>query len=182
VSYVLKKYKHAPTHLFVDNIYYFFTGAVYQKKHLLTTPKTKEIFIEELFHFIEKFKWELLEWVILENHYHFLARVFRGVDIPVFVNSLHKTSSFHIKKELHIEVKPFWYQYWDRCIRNEKHYFETATYILYNPVKHDYVDNLNDYPFSSFHIRKAQEEEKLRKNFLTYKPRAIRYYDAIDNF
>ena len=182
MSFTIKKYKHAPTHWFIDVFYYFFTGAVYQKKRLLTIPETKELFIKYLFQFIEKYKWELLEWVVLENHYHFLARVARGADIPRFINTLHKTSAFHIKKALDINVKPFWYQYWDRCIRNEKHYYQTATYILYNPVKHEYVDNLNDYAFSSFNIRKEQEEDELRKNFIMYKPQNIKYYDDIDDF
>lgn len=182
MSLTIKRYPHAPTHWFIDDFYYFFTGAVYQKRCLLTTPTTKEIFIKYLFQFIEKYQWELFDWVVLENHYHFLAKVNKGADIPRFINTLHKTSAFYIKKELNIEVKPFWYQYWDRCIRNEKHYYETATYILYNPVKHHYVENLNDYAFSSFHIRKAQEEERLRENFLTYKPQKITYYNDIDDF
>jgi len=182
MSLIIKNYTHAPTHWFIDDFYYFFTGAVYQKKHLLTTNETKELFIKYLFQFIEKFQWELFDWVILENHYHFLAKVKKGSDIPRFINSLHKTSAFHIKKQLNIDVKPFWYQYWDCCIRNEKQYYETATYILYNPVKHHYVGNLNDYTYSSFHIRKQQEEETLRANFLTYKPQTITCYNDIDDF
>ena len=124
MSLIIKKYTHAPTHWFIDDFYYFFTGAVYQKKRLLATVATKDLFIKYLFQFIEKFQWELLEWVLLENHYHF----------------------------------------------------------LYNPVKHHYVKNLDDYRFSSFHIRKAQEEHDLRKKFLLYKPQTITYYNDIDDF
>jgi len=182
MNFILKKYTHAPAHLFIDNSYYFFTGAVYKKRRLLSTPEVIEIFISYLHQFIEKYNWELFEWVVLENHYHFLAKVIQSTDIPRFINTLHKTSAFHIKKALNINVQPFWYQYWDRYIRNEKHYFETATYLLYNPIKHLYVDNLNNYAFSSFHIRKEQEEDVLRKAFLTYKPQTIKYYDDIDDF
>jgi len=179
---IIKKYRHAPTHWFSDDFYYFFTGAVYHKKRLLNTAETKDIFINCLFQFIEKFNWELLDWVVLENHYHFLAKVHKSEDMPRLINVLHKTSAFHIKKELNLAVKPFWYQYWDCCLRDERHFFETANYILYNPVKHGYVDNLNNYPFSSFSMRMSQEEAELRKNFLLYKPQEIRYYDDIDDF
>ncbi len=102
--------------------------------------------------------------------------------MPVLINSLHKTSAFYIKRELDIKAKPFWYQYWDRCIRNEKHYYETAMYILYNPIKHYYIEDLKDYPFSSFQIRFQHEEKQLRENFLEYKPQFISYYDDIDDF
>ena len=98
------------------------------------------------------------------------------------INSLRKTSSFYIKKNLNIKVKPFWYQYWDRCIRNKRHFYETATYILYNPIKHHYVEDLKTYPFSSFQMRIKQEEESLRANFLEYKPKHIKYYEDIDDF
>ena len=119
---------------------------------------------------------------MLDNHYHFLAKVNKSEDVPRFFNTLHKTSAFHLKKMLHVNVKPFWYQYWDRCIRSEKHYFETATYILYNPVKHGYVENLNDYPYSSFYVRVRQEDDELRKLLLNYKPQRVRYFDGIDEF
>ena len=179
---VIKKYEHAPAHWFIDDFYYFFTGTVYKHRCLLKSAEAKELFIKYLFQFIQKYHWELLEWVVLDNHYHFLAKIARSDDMPRFFNTLHKTSAFYLKKMLHIEVKPFWYQYWDRCIRNEKHYFETATYILYNPVKHGYVDDLNDYPYSSFYVRMQQEEDELRKLFLRYKPQRVRYYDGIDKF
>ena len=54
MQFALKKYKHAPAHLYLDEGYYFFTGAVYQKQRFLRTPKTREIFIEFIFQFIEK--------------------------------------------------------------------------------------------------------------------------------
>ncbi|MBN1352220.1 transposase [candidate division KSB1 bacterium] len=182
MSLIIKKYEHAPTHWFLNDSFYFFTGAVYQKKRYLSTSEARAIFLKYLFQFISKYHWELIEWVVLENHYHFLAKVIEAADIPRFINTLHKTSAFHIKKLLDLDVAPFWYQYWDSCIRNETHYFETATYILYNPVKHGYVENLNDYAHSSFHIRKKEEEEKLRKAFLQYKPGTITYYNDIDDF
>lgn len=182
MSLTIKSYRHAPTHWFIDNSYYFFTGAVYQRRRLMLADEAKELFIQCLFRFIEKHQWELLEWVVLENHYHFLAKVDKSAEIPRFMNTLHKTSAFHIKKLLEVDVRPFWYQYWDRCIRNEKHYHETANYILYNPIKHNYIDNLDDYSYSSFHIRKQQEENELRKSFISYSPQAIAYYNDIDDF
>ena len=86
------------------------------------------------------------------------------------INSLHKTTAFHIKQLLNIEVKPLWYQYWDRRIRDEKHYFRTATYVLYNPVKHGYVNDLKAYPYSSFHVRYESDEEGLRRMFQDFEP------------
>lgn len=178
----LKVYKHSPAHLFVDDHIYFITGSVYRKQPLLKTIQAKDIFREYLFHFCEKYSWILHEWVILNNHYHLLTKVLKSIDLPKVINSLHKTTAYYIKKNLNVQVKPFWYQYWDRCIRDEKHYYETATYILYNPVKHDYVNDLNEYPFSSFHDKYKNDEDDLRKKFREYKPQSICYYDELDDF
>ena len=179
---ILKKYKHAPAHLFIDDSTYFFTGAVYQKKRLLKTPEAKNLFIKYLYHFVEKYRWELFEWAVLENHHHFLTKVPQSKEIPRFINALHKTSAFHIQQSINVKSKPFWYQYWDRCIRNEKHYFETATYILYNPVKHGYVDDLNGYEFSSFRNQKEQDQEVIQKKLKMYNPDKIEYYKDVDDF
>jgi len=36
------------------------------------------------------------------------------------------------------------------CPRDEKDYLIRLNYLFNNPIKHGYVTNLNDYPFSSF--------------------------------
>jgi len=178
----LKTYKHTPAHLYVDNQVYFFTGAIYHKKKLLVTDKSKEIFLKYLVHFNKKYGWKLLEWVVLDNHYHFLAEVVNSNDMPVMINSLHKTSAFHIKKWLNIQAEPFWYQYWDRCIRNDNDYYKTAAYIFYNPLKHGYVDDLRDYQYSSFHERLKRRELIFGGELKKYRSQILEGFNEIDAF
>jgi putative transposase len=179
---VLKTYRHAPAHLFLDNRVYFFTGAVYQKKRLLEASSAKEIFVEKLFRFHEKFDWKLKEWSILDNHYHFLSEVTHSSDMPRMINALHKTSAFHVMREIEIRVKPFWYQYWDRCIRNEEDYYRTAMYIVYNPVKHGLVGDMKDYRFSSYSERFEENAEKFQENFVRYRPDQTNAFETMDDF
>ena len=42
-------------------------------------------------------------------------------------------------------------RYWEHTIRNEQDLKTHIDYIHYNPVKHGYVSNVNDWPFSTFH-------------------------------
>jgi len=182
MNLTVKKYQHAPDHWFIDDHVYFITGATYMKRRLLTSPESKEEFRINLFKYVEKYEYKLLEWVVLENHYHMLVRISNSEKLPRFINTLHKTSAYHIQRLLEKKIKPFWYQYWDLCIRNEKHYFETAMYILYNPVKHNIVDDLNNYPFSSFQNWKDEENENLKKLFIAFRPQNMKHYDEIDDF
>ena len=42
-------------------------------------------------------------------------------------------------------------RYWDHAIRNETDLARHVDYIHYNPVKHGYVTQVCDWPYSSFH-------------------------------
>lgn len=178
----LKIYRHAPAHLLLDEQFYFFTGAVYQKRPFLETDQAKEIFKQNLFRFHEKFGWTIKEWAVLHNHYHFLSWVPRGKEVPRMINVLHKTSVYHIKRHLNLHIDPFWYQYWDRCIRDEKDYVNTAGYILFNPLKHGLVEDMRNYRYSSFHERFQEEGESLMEGFERIKTENISYLEEMDHF
>lgn len=42
-------------------------------------------------------------------------------------------------------------RYWEHCIRDEADYQNHLDYIHYNPVKHGFVQSVQDWPYSSFH-------------------------------
>jgi putative transposase len=42
-----------------------------------------------------------------------------------------------------------WYKFSDRIIRDERHFFQAMNYIHYNPLKHGYVTDVYDWPWSS---------------------------------
>lgn len=42
-------------------------------------------------------------------------------------------------------------RFWEHLIRDELDYARHVDYIHYNPVKHGYVDNPTDWPYSSIH-------------------------------
>jgi len=43
-------------------------------------------------------------------------------------------------------------RFWEHLIRDEKDYQNHVDYIHYNPVKHGYVQQAKDWPYSSFHL------------------------------
>jgi putative transposase len=42
-------------------------------------------------------------------------------------------------------------RYWEHTIRDEDDFARHVDYIHFNPVKHGYVENVADWPYSSFH-------------------------------
>ncbi len=72
---VYKQYEHTPPHLFIDNALYFITGSTCLKNPLLIGNKAKDIFYEQLVKYVKNFDYRLMEWVVLNNHYHILIRI-----------------------------------------------------------------------------------------------------------
>ncbi len=49
------------------------------------------------------------------------------------------------------------HRFWEHQIRDERNYENHMNYLHYNPVKHGVVDNVKDWPHSTFHryVRKG---------------------------
>ncbi len=146
---MLKRHKHTPAHLFLDNKAYFITGAIHQKRFLLAAPELKQKLMELIKRYFDHYNWQLHHWVILDNHYHLMGKSREGKDLTAMIQSIHRASAPMIVTATGCE-KPVWWNYWDYCPRDEYDYWTRINYLLYNPVKHGYVTDLNDYPFSSF--------------------------------
>jgi putative transposase len=144
------KYKrHTPIHLFSDNAPYFITAAIYNKRPLLSDEQIKAKLLDLIKTCFQEKKWLLEHWVILDNHYHLLVHSDKGEHLPKIIQNIHAQSGFLISKRTNCE-KPIWWNYWDYCPRDATDYLIRLNYLINNPIKHGYVTNLNDYPFSSF--------------------------------
>jgi putative transposase len=165
---MLKRYLHAPAHLFVDDTFYFITGAVYRKRPLLDSPDLKLRLLELFRGYFDKHTWNLHHWVILDNHYHLIGKSRKGKDLTAIIRNVHIISAKEIYRETACE-KPVWWNYWDYCPRNEKDYMTRVNYLLYNPVRHGYVKDLRHYPFSSFNKVYAETgRDSMVKQFRNY--------------
>lgn len=179
-----KDYPHNPPHLFADDTPYFITAAIYHKRPLLQAPSLKQLLLDRIKLCFDKHGWELHHWVILDNHYHLLGKSRNGRDLPKIINSVHAFTGYYIKQATSTSER-VWWNYWDYCPRTERDYAVRLVYLLNNPVKHGYVTNLYDYPFSSFHeVMAAHGPEELRRQFQAHAEfRTLVLHEAYeDNF
>jgi len=66
--------------------------------------------------------------------------------LPFLYNQLHgKPSRQWNRKDGLTGKRKVWYQFTDRMIRGEAHYFSTLNYIHYNPVKHSYTKRMDEW-------------------------------------
>lgn len=56
------------------------------------------------------------------------------------------------KSRQHKKERGIWQRrFWEHYIRNEKEYTALCEYIHHNPVKHGYVNDAHEWPYSSIH-------------------------------
>jgi len=166
---ILKKYKHNPAHVFLDDTFYMITAGTYRKIHHLKSDDDKKLLFEIIKEFCNEFEWILREWVILDNHYHLMVKSRKGSDLPKLLGKIHRKSTYFLKRKNKILTLHFWWNYWDTCVRGERDFYARINYIFYNPVKHGYVTKIENYIWSSFqHSVKENREEAIRKQFEKY--------------
>ncbi len=107
------------------------------------------IIVEEALKFFDSKCYSLIAWVIMPNHVHVLMEVKEGFELPKIVHSWKSFSANKANKILKRNGKFWQREYFDRFIRDDKHFAEALEYIHYNPVKAGLVEIPEDWEFSS---------------------------------
>ncbi len=110
--------------------------------------------IENWQHF-DATRYRLHAWVVMPNHVHVLVEPLAGAAIGDIVQSWKSYTSkiiFPFCPEGRFGDRHVWQKdYWDRFMRNERHYAATVDYIHNNPVKAGLCVRAEDWPWSSIH-------------------------------
>jgi REP element-mobilizing transposase RayT len=113
---------------------------------------------DSLLHFDGE-RYHLLAWVVMPNHVHWL---FTPLDGHKLKEILHSIKSF-CSNEANLILDrrgTFWMEdYFDRWIRDEKHFKNAVRYIEHNPVKAGLCRKPEDWPWSSAHWRAQQKTD-----------------------
>ena len=144
---------HAPPHPFRDAGAYLISAANFEHRPIMSSPERRTQFETRLLDSIQEIAEEITGWVILPNHYHILLAVDSLDAVSETLKYLHGKTSREWNIEDNLTGKRrVWYKFEDTFIRNNAHLHTTFNYIHYNPVKHGYVSNPFDWPWSSIHI------------------------------
>lgn len=118
--------------------------------------------VENAFIYFDKVRYRLLAWVIMPNHVHVLIETMLGFPLDEIIQSW-KSFTAHQANDLLGRSGQFWFpDYFDRYIRNERHYDNVVRYIHENPVKAGLVSKAMDWPFSSAKL--WERERPVREN------------------
>ena len=99
-------------------------------------------------------RYRLFAWVVMPNHVHTLLTRFEANKLEGIFHSLKSYTAHEANKILGREGQ-FWIEeYFDRYIRDPRHFRKTVEYIENNPVKARLCEKPSDWPYSSAWFKK----------------------------
>ena len=121
--------------------------------------------VEDSLLFSDAQRYRLMAWVVMPNHMHVLFQPMQNFPVAKIVASWKKFTAtricaFHRAShpgnanlpigDSSLPVQPVWHrEYWDRFIRDERHFHQVLDYIHQNPAKAGLVARAEDWPWGS---------------------------------
>lgn len=143
---------------------YFFTVVTHGRRPLFTNPLSRRLLRQAFDSVRRELPMELFAAVLLPDHLHCIWTLPAGDDdfsLRWARIKLHFTRAFIAAGGRECAVSPrrqargergVWQRrFWEHLIRDEREKFGYRDYIHLNPVKHGYVHNPLDWPWSSVH-------------------------------
>ena len=101
---------------------------------VLRQPASRKIVADALSHF-DGVRYDLAAYVLMPNHVHALVKLKTDHPLPGILHSWKSFTAKAINKALGRTGSVWQPEYWDRLIRNERHFSACRTYIRDNPNK-----------------------------------------------
>ena len=137
---------------------YFFTVTLHNRKSIWLTKYIKELGVVMRSAQVT-YPYKVIAMVVLPEHLHAIWELPEGDKNfslrwryikSQFTKKLLK-GSVNIAKNNRGEYALWQRRFWEHAIRDEKDYQRHVDYIHYNPVKHQLVTCVKDWPYSTFH-------------------------------
>jgi putative transposase len=137
---------------------FFVTSSIAEKRNLLQSHRSAELFIDVLYQYRSQHKYLLHDFVVMPDHFHMLITVGHEISIERAVQFIKGGFAFRAGREL--GFKP---PVWERGFSEVRIYGSQAIarvreYIAQNPVKRRLVRSPTEYAYSSSNARFEVDE------------------------
>ena len=137
------------SHVIATDRTFFVTSSTCEKRGLLQSTRAAGLLIDVLYHYRQKQKYLLHEFVIMPDHFHVLITVDEEMTVEKAVQLIKGGFAFLAGRELGFRA-PVWQKGFSEVRVNEREVFlGIREYIHANPVKRFLVTAGADYPYSS---------------------------------
>ncbi len=143
---------------------YFFTVVTERRQPVLLGEDLRVALREAIETVRVKRPFEIDAWVLLPDHLHTIWTLPEGdkdfatrwrlikADVTRRCGAKYHRPEWLTARRAAKRCGTLWqHRYWEHCLRDERDFEHHMDYLHYNPVKHDYVKQVSDWPYSSFH-------------------------------
>jgi len=107
-------------------------------------------FLKIIKKYLAKFQVDIIHYCFMPNHLHLLMRARKAEDLPKFMQGILQVYASYFRKKYNAVGFVFQNRYKSHFIDNESYLLECARYIERNPIRAEIVNNISEYPWSSF--------------------------------
>jgi len=141
---------HAPVHRLDEAGAYLVTAGTYHKQHFLYDAPRLQLVHDSLLAGAAQFGRELQAWVVLANHYHFVAIAPEdSKTLRTMLSKLHTQTAIALNAMDGRPGRKVWYQFWDTHITYQRSYLARLRYVHENAVRHGVVTEAEEYRWCS---------------------------------
>jgi putative transposase len=143
---------------------FFFTLVTFERKPFLTGPNERALLHTAWENVKTRFPFETIGICLLPDHLHCIWKLpendhnysvrwkeIKRIFSKEYQQSGKETDPPGCSRKRHQEAAIWQRRFWEHTIRDETDFHRHMDYIHYNPVKHGLVQNVKDWPWSSFH-------------------------------
>lgn len=150
-----------------------FDGALYHvfhrgnnREYIFGNDKHKAFFLKEIKEYQKKFDYELLAYVIMDNHYHLIVRTIKSSISEIMFN-INNVMGKYLNRELNRTGHIFEERYNCKIIDSDSYLVWLLRYIHRNPIRANICSDLNQYKWSSHCFYKnGISSELVNSNFI----------------
>jgi len=146
--------------VFIDGYSYYITVVTYKRNPILID--NIELLRESFKLSKKKYQYKIEAIVILPDHFHVIITPKNAKDYPNIIRVIKQHFSKHCPAKYYENIQqsvsrlkegysPIWQKrYYEHTIRNKDDFDTKVNYIYSNPVKHNYVNDVSLWEYSSY--------------------------------
>ncbi|HKW30743.1 MAG TPA: hypothetical protein VJT54_15520 [Verrucomicrobiae bacterium] len=113
------------------------------------SPRRLADFSERLLKILSVHCEDIHAWCVLPNHYHTLVLTRKLPELLHGIGQFHGRTSFEWNGEDNERGRKVWFNCSETGMKSDRHFWATLNYVHHNPVHHGYVQQWQDWSFSS---------------------------------
>lgn len=139
-----------------NNIYHIY-NRWFEKQFIFREDKDYERFIKTMKKYNEIYNWiKIYSYCLLPNHFHMIISSTNSWDeISDFMRKIQQWYAMYFKMKSNLNSKTRWqlfeWRFKAKLILDQEYLAKCLAYVNFNAVKHWIVENIEDYPWTSYH-------------------------------